>query len=273
MKKGGRRMVLEEVILILNQYHMIMISARESSLTWSLKSGDLLNELMRPLKLWPLLNIVDRGQEVMMLGRASDVCSSPSKTEVHAILARIVGPADVTRHHLNAVDWSVYIQMKTQEQARECVEKHRGKHGTTINGVYHTYKIELLDGSSPNQENRSLICMHLALTGATGYMRCLTDCADPESTAIGRPVSSRALPNQENQSLICMHLALTRAPGYMGCLTDCADPESTTVGRPVSSRAVQFESSGALVTPYMGIGKRRCEPFPKNYEAISKNCE
>uniref|UniRef100_A0A182IYQ9 Uncharacterized protein n=1 Tax=Anopheles atroparvus TaxID=41427 RepID=A0A182IYQ9_ANOAO len=72
----------------------------------------------------------------------------PSETEVHAILARIVGPAEVKRAHLNAVDWSVYIQMKTQEQARECVEQHRGKHGTTINGVYHTYKIELLDGSS-----------------------------------------------------------------------------------------------------------------------------
>uniref|UniRef100_A0A182JMN0 Uncharacterized protein n=1 Tax=Anopheles atroparvus TaxID=41427 RepID=A0A182JMN0_ANOAO len=38
--------------------------------------------------------------------------------------------------------------MSSQDQARECVEKHQGKHGKTIEGVYYTFDIQLLDGAS-----------------------------------------------------------------------------------------------------------------------------
>uniref|UniRef100_A0A182IUR4 Uncharacterized protein n=1 Tax=Anopheles atroparvus TaxID=41427 RepID=A0A182IUR4_ANOAO len=37
--------------------------------------------------------------------------------------------------------------MSSQEQARACVEKHQGKHGKTIEGVYYTFDIQLLDGA------------------------------------------------------------------------------------------------------------------------------
>uniref|UniRef100_A0A182J6H6 Uncharacterized protein n=1 Tax=Anopheles atroparvus TaxID=41427 RepID=A0A182J6H6_ANOAO len=73
----------------------------------------------------------------------------PGESEVHDLLGKIVDcKSNLLRAHLNAIDFCVYLQMSSQEQARECVVKHQGKHGKTIEGVYYTFDIQLLDGAS-----------------------------------------------------------------------------------------------------------------------------
>uniref|UniRef100_A0A182QSG2 RRM domain-containing protein n=1 Tax=Anopheles farauti TaxID=69004 RepID=A0A182QSG2_9DIPT len=90
----------------------------------------------------------EKGWENTLRIDMSQLPERPKESEIIALLGKIVLPSDgLVRAHLNAVLFHVYIQMKTMEQAKNFVERNRGKHGITIGGVRHLYDIELVDGA------------------------------------------------------------------------------------------------------------------------------